>query len=504
MNGPAPAPDVVIVGAGISGLSLAHFLTRKGLRVEVHEASAEAGGSIRTTSHDGFLYDVGPDSFVRQKPEAEKLCRELGLGADLIEPEPEGRRVYVALDGALHPMPEGLSLGVPTEVRSLLETKLLSDVGKLRALCEPFVMVPEPWPQDESIHDFLTRRVGKEMAERIAAPLLSGVFAGDAARLSAQAAFPQLVGFERGHGSLFFGMMAARAPGDRSWAKKLSWLLKALWPKPKPSLSPFYSLRAGLGQLVTRLVSDLQGSGEARLYFESPVQRLTVNGGRVRGVVLRSGREIQAEHIVLAGPPWAAAEVVGPGHPGLFRALREKKGAPTATVFFGLTDDRLEQHFRGSGFIVPPGEGEILAATFTDQKWAGRAPEGKALVRAFLGGARKVGPNLDAASDSELVETSRRELERFVGELGQPLFTRVYRYARGTPQPELGHDDWRHRVRRLEDELGGLYLTGPGYSGVGIPDCIRAAAELAERLGRRELSGAELSGAGPDRSLASH
>lgn len=222
MDGPASVPDVVIVGAGISGLSLAYFLTKKGLRVEVHEARAEAGGNIRTTTHDGFMYDIGPDSFVRQKPDAEKLCRELGLGEDLIEPEPQGRRVYVAFEGALHPMPDGLSLGVPTEVRSLLGTELLSDIGKLRALCEPFIMGPERWPEDESIIAFLTRRVGREMAERIAAPLLSGVFAGDAARLSIQAAFPQLAGFERGHGSLFFGMMQSRHAADKHWARKLT------------------------------------------------------------------------------------------------------------------------------------------------------------------------------------------------------------------------------------------------------------------------------------------
>jgi protoporphyrinogen/coproporphyrinogen III oxidase len=482
MNEPSRAPDVVIVGAGISGLSLGYFLKQRGLSVEIHEAQPLLGGNIRTAAHDGFLYDVGPDSFVRSKPDAELLCRELGLGEALVEPLPEGRQVYVAFEGALHPMPEGLALGVPTHPQALLESKLLSDVGKLRALCEPFVIGPERWPSDESIEEFLVRRLGREMTERIAAPLLSGVFAGDAGRLSVHAAFPQLPSFERRHGSLFFGMMAARNSEAKTWFEKLGLLLRALMPKAHQLPSPFYSLAGGLGQLVERLAKEFDVTSSARLFVDSPAKRLLISGDRVTGVVLRSGREVRASQVVVAGPPWTAAEVVGLGHPNLRRTLLKKRGAPTATVFFGLEAEQLEKTWHGSGFIVPRGEGEILASTWTHQKWGHRAPAGKALVRAFLGGARRVGPDILGASDEELIQTSRRELERFMGGLGPAIFTRVYRYARGTPQPELGHLEWAKSVRKLESELQGLSLIGPGYDGVGIPDCVRAARHLAQKL----------------------
>jgi protoporphyrinogen/coproporphyrinogen III oxidase len=476
-------PDILIVGAGVSGLSLSYFLKRRGLSVEVFESRPEPGGNIQTESHDGFTYDVGPDSFVRTKPDAEALCRELGLGDRLIEPLPEGRQVFVAFEGALHPMPEGLSLGVPTHPRALFESNLLSGVGKLRAICEPFVWRPEFPPEDESIQAFLRRRLGPEMAERVAAPLLSGVFAGDAARLSIRASFPQIPQFESQYGSLFWGMKASRRFDVSSFQAKLKLLISALFETPTAPPSPFFSLRGGMTDLISRLVeacSENDGTGRVKIHLASPVKRVLVGSGRTQGVVLKSGQEVRASRVVICGPPWAAAEIVGLGYPRLRQILLESRGAPTATVFFGLDRDRTEKQWQGSGFIVPPGEGKILASTFTHQKWPGRAPPGKALIRAFVGGARALGPSILSASDDELIQVSRHELERFLGGLGAPIFTRVYRYARGTPQPEVGHFRWVSRVRAELVKAPDLSLIGPGYDGVGIPDCIRAARELAD------------------------
>ncbi|OQX69719.1 MAG: protoporphyrinogen oxidase [Sorangiineae bacterium NIC37A_2] len=482
--------DVLIVGGGVSGLALSYYLKRRGLTSLLIEKGPRFGGNIRTQEHDGFLYDVGPDSFVRSKPEAEALCRELGLGKALIVPSPEGRHVYVAYEGQLHSMPEGLSLGVPTRPLALLETKLLSDLGKGRACLEPFVP-PAEEATEESIFDFLARRLGPEMAERIAAPLLGGVFAGDARRLSMQAAFPQLIELEKAHGSLFFGL---KAPRSRSSAPPLSLrdraglLWRALREEAKSPPSPFLSLERGLGQFIEALVDELDvmkksatspGTGSACARLGEPVTRLLRSGNRVTGVRLDSGEELTAETVVIAGPPWAAAELLRGTLPGLSERLSQIHGAPTATVFFGFDLDFESRRLTGSGFIVPPGEGEILAATWVDQKWAGRAPPGAGLVRAFLGGARRVGPNPLAASDDELISLARRELVRFMGPLGRERFARVYRYAHGTPQPELGHLE---RVAAIEESLShvrGLHLTGAGYGGVGIPDCVRGALDLA-------------------------
>lgn len=481
---------MLIVGGGISGLSLSYFLKRRGLSSLLLERSTRLGGNIRTAEHDGFLYDIGPDSFVRAKPEAEALCRELGLGKSLIVPRPEGRRVYVALGGKLHPMPEGLSLGVPTRPRALVESELLSDVGKARAFLEPFIPRSK-FGEEESITQFLARRLGREMAERIAAPLLAGVFAGDPSRLSMQAAFPQLVELERSHGSLFFGLRAPRSRGvavPLSGRERAQHLWGALVEAAKTSPSPFLSLERGMGQLVEALTDELHvvsgaehkplhGTSSARL--TENVEQVLVSNGRALGVKLASGEVVRAEAVVLAGPPWSAAEALATSQPGLATLLRQVRGAPTATVFFGFQREADVESLTGSGFIVPPGEGEILASTWVDQKWAGRVPPGASLVRAFVGGARGKGPNITEASDSELEFVALHELERLMGPLGRTLFSRVYRYSHGTPQPELGHPKKVKQIFEAAGKVQGLSLIGPGYDGVGIPDCIRAAQDLA-------------------------
>jgi oxygen-dependent protoporphyrinogen oxidase len=210
MKADSPALPVVIVGAGISGLTAAYRLSRAGVPFVCVESSERAGGNIETAAHDGFLYDLGPDSFLKTKRDGADLCAEVGLSEELCAPRPGASLVHVARDGALYPMPEGLSLGVPKRPGPLLMTELLSPEAKLRALCEPFIKRPKE-VGEETIFEFLSRRLGPEMAERLAAPLLSGVFAGDATRLSMNAAFPQLIQLEKKYGSLFAGLNGGKS-----------------------------------------------------------------------------------------------------------------------------------------------------------------------------------------------------------------------------------------------------------------------------------------------------
>ncbi|HSC89444.1 MAG TPA: protoporphyrinogen oxidase [Polyangiaceae bacterium] len=453
----------VIVGGGVSGLVLAHELSKAGRSFVLLEGSARLGGNVRTLERDGFLYDVGPDSFLRTKPEGVELCRELGLEDQLIEPSETG--VWVARDGALFPMPEGLSLGVPTRVGALLETPLLSDLGKARAMLEPFVP-PRKETGDESILHFLTRRVGAEMAERLAAPLLAGVYAGDARQLGIQAAFPQLVEFERKQGSLFRGFSRGRGP--------LSMLLQ---PPPAAARSTFVTLRRGLGQMIDALVARLPADSVRR---EARVEGLQL--GAAGPELLVNGETLRASKVVVTGAPRYPARLLTRAAPELAALLGRVRGAATATVFFALRADAMERAPSGTGFIVPPGEGEILASTWVSSKWDGRAPAGGVLIRAFLGGALRVGGDVMAQTDEELISTARRELKRFLGGLGPELFTAVHRYEEGSPQPEVGYAD---HLRRVQDELSRhpwLAWTGPGLAGVGIPDCIREARACAQRL----------------------
>ena len=463
----AGALPVVVVGGGISGLSAAYYLARGGAEVRLFEASARLGGNLRTEEHDGFLYDVGPDAFLRSKPAGVELCHDLELDSELIEPLPTAARVYVVQEGGLHAMPEGLSLGVPKSPWALFGSPLLSLSGALRALVEPLVPARAAG-DDETIEQFLRRRLGQEMTERLVAPLLAGVFAGDAAHLSMAAAFPQLVDYEQRFGSLTAGTL-----GSSSWGMLLQRVFAAA---AEPKRSPFLSLQRGLGSLVARLAERLP---DGVVSLQTQVARL-VSAQEGIWVELENGERLLARHVIVAGPPWMAARLVGAFDAALAKPLAEVRGTPTATVFFGLRAPDVERPLDASGFIVPPGEGRILASSWVSSKWAGRAPKGLALVRAFVGGPR--GDALFAQEDGEIARVAWDELTRLMGDLGQPLFTRVYRYERGSPQPEVGHLERLRAISARLERFPALSLVGPGYEGVGIPDCIRQARALAEAL----------------------
>lgn len=459
-----PGLPIVIVGAGVTGLTAAYRLFERGRRVIVCESSDRVGGNIETAKHDGYLYDLGPDSFLKTKPAGAQLCKDLGLTAEIISPRPGATLVHVARRGKLHPMPEGLSLGVPKRPGPILSTPLLSLGAKMRALMEPFIGRPDD-PGEETIQQFLARRLGPEMAERLAAPLLSGVYAGDATRLSMNAAFPQLVELEKAHGSLFSGMNGGKS------------LFRVLFEETAPPASPFMSLRGGLSEMVGALVARLPPES---IRLSTCVRSVSppLSAAEPAQVQL-DGERIAAAHVIVAGPPWSARPLLGELDQEFEEALGAVSGFSTATVFFGLARGKTNAQLSGSGFIVPPGEAEILASTFISSKWEGRAPEGAALIRAFVGGAHK---DIRLLSDDDLKAVAQRELTRFLGDLGPLEFCRVHRYERGTPQPELGYAQLLERVRAAVDARPWLSLIGSGYSGAGIPDCIRQADEVAAML----------------------
>lgn len=456
---------VAICGGGISGLALAYRLFKKGIPFELFEASGRFGGNIVTCAHDGFLYDLGPDSFLRTKPAAAALCKEVGLGGQLIAPREGGAGVLVAHDGRLCPLPEGLTLGVPKRPGPILTTPLLSAEAKLRALLEPFV--PPGGASEETIAQFMSRRLGKEAAAVLASPLLAGVFAGDAERLSMAAAFPQLVAAEKKHGSLFSGLNGGKG------------IFEVLFSRSSPAQNPFLSLRGGLGKLVERLVEQLP---KKHLHLNRRVCSLQSHseGARLDLLSSRGERSSQvARQVCFAGPPWAAAALFSTMQAALSEPLTAIRGFSTATVFFGFDARTVDHSLSASGFIVPPGEGDILASTFISSKWESRAPAGKVLIRAFLGGART---DIREQTDSSLVLTARSELSRLLGRLGEPEFSRVHRYERGTPQPEIGHQKRLQQIHSELAEVPWLSLLGSGYGSVGIPDCLAQANARAESI----------------------
>jgi protoporphyrinogen/coproporphyrinogen III oxidase len=456
--------DVAVVGGGIAGLAAAYELQRRGLTTRVFEATTRPGGVILSDRFDGWVVDGGPDALLVQKPAAVALARELGL-SDRLHPTLTPRTSYVLRDGRLYPIAEGSFLGFPLSAKALARSNLFTLAGKLRMALE--VLVPKRTATgDESIGAFVRRRFGQEAADYLADPLLAGIHAGDKDRLSIQALFPRLVAAERESGSVI------RA-------------FRALHVKPSPQ-GAFVSLPGGIGELVDRLV--------AALAPETIVTSARITDVRRAGTFVLDGPSgaIAAGAVILAVPAYAAA--------GLLRAIDTQVAglcdmmpyASTATVAFGYRRDQIGHPLKGTGFVVPRIErNPLLAGTWVSSKWPHRAPDGHVLLRGFLGGGRD--PHRLERPDQELIDTAREALEDLLDISGQPLFSRLYRWTRQSPQYEVGHLERVAQIERRLARVPGLYVAGSGFRAIGIPDCIAdaraTATKAAEFLAQSAVKG---------------
>jgi protoporphyrinogen/coproporphyrinogen III oxidase len=442
--------DVVVIGAGIAGLAAAYELGRRDIRVRLLEAAPRVGGVILTERFDGWVVDAGPDSLLVQKPAGVALCRELGI-ADRLMSTLEPRTAYVLRDGHLHEIPEGSFLGFPIRASALVKSSLFTWAGKLRMAAE--MVVPRgPDGDDESIAAFVRRRFGAEAAEYLAEPLLAGIHAGDAERLSVRALFPRLVHAEQQTGSVI-----------RSF--------RALRMKPSPQ-GAFVSLPGGIGELVDTLVTVLRPGTIACSARATHLRR------EATYVVESAAGTFRARAVVLAVPAYAAASLLRGLDTTLAGLCDSVPYASTATVAFGYRREQIRHPMRGSGFVVPRVEpSPLLAATWVSSKWPGRAPRDCALLRAFLGGGRD--PVRLDQSDDELTTIARRALEDALDINGEPLFGRLFRWSRHTPQYEVGHLERLAAIEQRVRSIPGMFLTGSGFRAAGIPDCIADAREVA-------------------------
>jgi oxygen-dependent protoporphyrinogen oxidase len=447
--------DVIVIGGGVTGLTTAHALSiaERPVRLALVEAAGRLGGTIATERHEGFLIDRGPDSFVAQKPEGRALCEALGLGAELVTPA--SRKVYVRSRGRLRAMPAGMMLGLPTSIPSFLRSDFVSWPGKLRRAAD--LVLPRGRADEESIASFIGRRFGREAVEVIAEPLLAGIHSGRADELSMSATFPSFVEMERKHRSLIVGLRKmARAAGGRS-------------------APAFYSLRGGMGQLVAALEARLP-EGAARL------GRRAVRLGRDRRgylVALDDGSTLSAPVVALCVRSHHAAEIVGGEMPALAEALLEITYASSAVLFYAFDREEIDHPLDATGFVSRAGEGRVAAATFVSSKFGARAPEGKVLLRAFVGGIRD--EEILRASEAELHALVLAELRTLLGIRGEPRFRRLFLYERATPQLRVGHAERVARLRAREAAEPGLFIAGGGYEGIGIPECIRQGKSVAAR-----------------------
>src|SRR5580765_8057605 len=466
---PAPGPyavDVAIVGGGIAGLAAAYEVSRRGLSFVVLEGAPRAGGVIVSEEVDGFTIDGGPDALLIQKPEAIALCRDIGLGDRLVSTKPP-RIAYIQRGRRLHALPAASVLGIPTRIGPFVRTTLFSWPGKIRMGAELFVPARRD-ETDESIGAFMTRRFGTEATTYLAEPLLAGIHSGDVDRLSVRALFPRLVDAEREHGSR---LRAFRIRTPQSTIRNEE--------------GAFKSLPGGLSEMVRALVLAL---GEPHVRLNAVVNAITGPGPFV--VRTDRGETFDAAAVVMATPAYAVSALLKDRDDELARLAGEIPYASAATVAIGFERSRVRHPLTGSGFVVPRVEHTgILAASWLSSKWPHRAPPDRVLMRAFFGGARD--PRALERSDAELLQTTLTALRPLLGIDGDPLLTRVYRFARGNAQHEVGHLDRIAAIDRALTRHPGLFITGSGFRGVGIPDCVadarRTAASAASWLAQKKV-----------------
>ncbi|MBI1733982.1 MAG: protoporphyrinogen oxidase [Candidatus Rokubacteria bacterium] len=455
---------VAVVGGGITGLAAAHraveIARERGVPLELTllEARERLGGTIRTERHDGFLIEHGPDSFLTEKPAAVALCRRLRIESLLVGTDDRFRKTYVLCGGTMHALPDGFQLLAPTRLLPFACSELFSWRGKLRMALD--LVLPRRNGADESLASFVRRRLGREALERVAEPLIGGIYAADPEDLSVAAALPRFRELERRDRSLIWALWrAGRRTATSHGASGPRWSL-------------FVTFRNGLSDFVDALAARLP-PGAVRV--GTPVRGIARDGAAWR--VVTDGDVVRADRVIVATEAHAASRALGALDPELGRLLGEIPYVGAAVVSLGYRRDQIRHPLDGFGFVVPATEGKaILACTFSSVKFPDRAPDGHALLRCFM--ARPV----LGESDATLVERARAEIGAALGVTAEPRVVRLHRHAAAMPQYHLGHLARIDAIDRRVAALPGLALAGAGYRGLGISECVRTGEAVAEAM----------------------
>jgi len=469
-----------IIGGGIAGLAAAYELEKaRAAGAEVaytlFESRDRLGGSLASETVNGVVLERGPDSFLTEKPAAAELCRELGLGTELIPSNDAARKTYILVKNRMVALPDGLMFLVPTKLIPTALTRLFSLTTKIRMGLE-LLHPPRPSEQDESVAALVERHFGTEAVDRLADPLLSGIYGGDAAELSARTVLPRLVEMETQYGSLTRGMLAAHRK-MRARAKEAAKSNGAASTSPRPAARAiFTSLRGGMQQFVDALAARL-APGSVRVSTPVSALKKTTDGWTVEA----GGATETYDALIVASPAWAASVLLKGVDAELSEELSGIPYSSSITVNLVYDEATLGALPDGFGFLVPASEGRaMLACTFVHRKFLGRTPAGKAVLRAFLGGMKNEA--LLTEPDAVLVETVRRELNEILGITAAPELTQVSRWRRAMAQYAVGHQERVKRIAERVAGLPGLRLVGNAYDGIGIPDCIRLGRAAAKEL----------------------
>ncbi len=449
------AKHIVVVGAGISGLSAAYWLAKKGYRVTVMEKGSSPGGTMKTIREGGWLVETGPNSALESTPLLADLFGDLGIAGEKIYANPAAKRRYIVRSGVLEELPSG--------PLSFLGSRLWSLRGKARLLKEPFVGRAR-W--EETVAEFVERRLGREFLDYTIDPFVAGVYAGSPEKLSVQAAFPKLHALESAHGSLMKGaIFSRRSPGSKTRSRLFSFV------RGMQSLPDALAGKLGKNVLCSVSVINIIPARAGRL----PVYTVSYEENGQRS-------SLEADGVVLAAPAHASAEIVRAIDPEMASGLEAIYYPPVAEIFTGYRRDQIGRQLDGFGFLVPKVEGRrILGSIWSSALFPERSPQGFEGITTFVGGARQ--PDLVSFDDGGLAGIAAAELRELIGVRGEPVYTRISRWDRAIPQYNLGHGRVVRAMERFEENYRGAFFCSNFKGGIAVGDCVESARAVADRAG---------------------
>ena len=464
------AKKIVIIGGGISGLATAYSLEERAKRegksvsITLLEKKNQIGGNILTEKVGDFLIEGGPDCFLSEKPWAIQLCERLGMGESLLRTNDEYRKTYILWNGHLHELPEGVILMIPTEIFPLLKSNLITLSGKIRMGMELFIPKKES-SDDESLSQFVCRRLGQEALDKIAAPLVAGVHAEDPDTMSVKSRFPRFVQMEEEYGSLIKGMIAKRREMRRAGSKG-----------NKPKYTMFMTLKDGLSEMPATIVQNLKMT---KILTNREVA--DVDKRDIFKISLKNGEVLDADTVVFATPSYETARLLTGINDSISALLSKIPYTSTATVSLAFKKESISNPMNGFGFLVPRQEKRrITGATWVSRKFSYRSPDDSVLIRCFIGGSHN--EKLVFLNDKDMIEMVKGELRDIMGITSEPLLTRIYRWEKAMPQYTIGHEERLSALNQKLSEYPGMFLTGSSYRGSGISECIKDGQLTAESV----------------------
>jgi protoporphyrinogen/coproporphyrinogen III oxidase len=453
---------VVVIGGGITGLTAAYYLQKeiqeKNLSIDLKlvEASHRLGGKIQTLIQDGYVIERGPDSFVPRNSSPQRLAEEIGIDHTMVGST--WGKSFVIAGGELYPMPGGSIIGIPTQIAPFITTNLFSLTGKMRAAAD-FILPRSGATEDQSLGKFFRRRMGDEVVENLIEPLLTGIYAGDIDQLSLMSTFPELQRIEQEHRSLIAGIKKAASQS-----------------RIQGENGRFLTFSNGLQSLVEGVEAALSPQTVQKGMKVSRIEQKTDEGYTI---YFTNGHVLQADSVVITTPHHSLQSMF-PEHP-IMDFLKNMPATSVATVSMGFNQSAISENTNGNEFIVSRNSDySITACTWTHKKWPHTAPEGKVLIRCYLG--KSGDETIVDLSDDQIQQIVLEDLEKIMNLDGDPDFTVVTRYKDSMPQYTVGHQERTQSLYRdLEAELPGVFIAGSSFEGLGIPECIEQGEKVVSK-----------------------